>query len=134
MFQSSVFCFVVWFSLSFEEKLSVSLCKLLGSQAVCSEELRPEIMVYLIGSKKHSGGWVEGSIQNICAQSKLSDEPGLEELVSLQKHAAIGWSCACLLSGVKLKRRNFKKFLLSSMFEGIRIARCGQNRKTQLLK
>lgn len=39
-----------------------------------------------------------------------------------------------LLSGVKLKHRNLKKFFLSYMFEGIRIVRYGQNRKTQLLK
>lgn len=29
-------------------------------------------MVYMTDSKKHSGGWMEGSDQNICAQSKLA--------------------------------------------------------------
>lgn len=29
-------------------------------------------MMYLMGSKKHSGGWMEENIGNICAQSKLA--------------------------------------------------------------
>lgn len=70
--KAEVFCCVVWLSLSFEEKLSESLCNPQGSRAGYSEELRPEIMVYVLGSKKHSVGWMEGSDQNICAQSKLA--------------------------------------------------------------
>lgn len=70
--KAAVCCCGVWLSLSFEEKLSKSLCNLLGSWAGSSEELRPEILVCLIDSEKHRGGWMEGNDQNICAQSKLT--------------------------------------------------------------
>lgn len=102
VFQSSFFCCIVWFSPPVEGKLSESLCNPPGSWAVCSEELRPEIMVYLMGSKKHSGGKY--------AQSKLAHQAGLEDLGSLQQPLPM------LLNGVKLKCRYFLKFFLRYIF------------------